>query len=115
MCIRDRPTAALALALAGCGTPNGPAAGPAATTATTATTLSTSTVGATASMAQGRYVSLAEYRSRPADFATGKTVLFFAAPWCPDCVATDKALMNAGVPAGLTVVKVDYDLSLIHI
>ena len=36
-------------------------------------------------------------------------VLFFHAPWCPDCRATEQSLTTAGMPDGLTVVKVDYD------
>ncbi|GAA4878555.1 thioredoxin family protein [Serinicoccus chungangensis] len=39
----------------------------------------------------------------------GPVVLFFHADWCPDCRATDESLTTAGLPEGLTVVKVDFD------
>jgi thiol-disulfide isomerase/thioredoxin len=35
-------------------------------------------------------------------------VLFFHASWCPKCQDTD-ASAKAGMPPGLTLVKVDYD------
>ncbi len=38
-----------------------------------------------------------------------KVVYFFHAPWCPTCRATEKAIARDGIPAGLTVVKVDFD------
>lgn len=44
--------------------------------------------------------------------AEGKRVLFFHAKWCPACVSADKALsMSGAVPEGVTVFKVDYDMS----
>jgi thiol-disulfide isomerase/thioredoxin len=61
-------------------------------------------------MAKGRYISYADYTKDMAMAAKGAhVVLFFHAPWCPDCKATDASLTSAGVPDGLTVVKVDYD------
>ena len=39
----------------------------------------------------------------------GDVVLFFNASWCPTCKATVESLDADGVPAGLTVVSVDYD------
>ncbi|HSO03503.1 MAG TPA: thioredoxin family protein, partial [Candidatus Limnocylindrales bacterium] len=40
---------------------------------------------------------------------SGDVVLFFNASWCPTCQSTVKSLDADGVPAGLTVVSVDYD------
>lgn len=61
-------------------------------------------------MAKGRYLSYADYAKDMAMAAKGAhVVLFFHAPWCPDCRATEQSLTTAGVPDGLTVVKVDYD------
>ncbi len=42
-----------------------------------------------------------------------KRVLFFAASWCPTCMATDKALKQPGVdiPAGISIFKADFDSS----
>jgi len=45
--------------------------------------------------------------------AAGKVVLFFHASWCPTCRAVDadiKAHLSA-IPAGLTILDVDYDAS----
>jgi len=39
----------------------------------------------------------------------GAKVLFFHAPWCPQCRKLDEQLRAEGAPAGLTVFKVDYD------
>lgn len=62
-----------------------------------------------AAMAAGAYLTLAEYRDQMADRAATAVVYFFHAPWCPDCRATDESLTTDGVPAGVTVVKVDFD------
>ena len=43
--------------------------------------------------------------------SSGDVVLFFHAPWCPICAALEKDI-NAHIstiPAGLTILKVDYD------
>lgn len=44
--------------------------------------------------------------------ADNRTVLFFNAGWCPSCRATTAALKSEGVPAGLTVLSVDYDTNV---
>jgi len=47
----------------------------------------------------------------PVKAASGKVVLFFHASWCPTCRAVDadiKAHLSA-IPAGLTILDVDYD------
>lgn len=67
--------------------------------------------GTPAAMAKGAYLSYADYQSSMATRQGTKVVLFFHAPWCPDCRATESALNASGVPDGLTVVKVDYDTS----
>ena len=41
--------------------------------------------------------------------ATGEVVLFFSASWCPSCRAADKAIEQGDLPAGVTILKVDYD------
>jgi thiol-disulfide isomerase/thioredoxin len=42
-----------------------------------------------------------------------KRVVFFAATWCPTCMATDKALKQskANIPAGVEIFKADFDKS----
>jgi thiol-disulfide isomerase/thioredoxin len=59
----------------------------------------------------GSYVDQAAYDANRAGYSTGTVVLFFHAPWCPDCRETEANLRAdpAAIPAGLTVVKVDYD------
>ncbi len=42
---------------------------------------------------------------------TPNTVLFFHADWCPSCRSLDSALSSEDIPAGTTVLKVDYDAS----
>lgn len=39
----------------------------------------------------------------------GDKVLFFHAPWCWQCREIEKGINEQGVPAGLTIFKVDYD------
>jgi thiol-disulfide isomerase/thioredoxin len=60
-------------------------------------------------MAAGAYLSLEEYQNQMAERADTTVVYFFHADWCPSCRATDESLTTAGIPDGLTVVKVDYD------
>jgi thioredoxin 1 len=60
-------------------------------------------------MAHGAYVGLAEYEADPTAHGTQRVVYFFHANWCPDCRASDAALMKTGVPEGFVVVKADYD------
>lgn len=63
----------------------------------------------TEAMMAGAYLDQAAYESQMDKRAGTKVVYFFHAPWCPDCRGTDAALLESGVPEGLTVVKVDYD------
>ncbi|WP_052193841.1 thioredoxin family protein [Microbacterium sp. ZOR0019] len=60
-------------------------------------------------LAAGAYLSLEDYEKQVTERADTAVVLFFHADWCPSCRATDESLTTAGVPAGLTVVKIDYD------
>lgn len=48
-----------------------------------------------------------------ADANHGKVVLFFRASWCPTCRALDKDIRAnaAKIPAGVTILDVDYDTS----
>ena len=56
--------------------------------------------------APGAYV---DYSEDALATASGTKVLFFHAPWCPQCRALESDILAAGVPAGVTVLKVDYD------
>lgn len=109
--------AAVALLLAACGSTGGgsDAADPASTRASTAAS-SAAGIPSTAARPRtgdtttaGAYLTRAEYQSRMAARAGSKVVYFFHASWCPTCRSADEALEAEGVPAGLTVVKVDFD------
>jgi thioredoxin 1 len=113
-------TLAAALALSGCGSATSSTSAATAAVPTTAMPDKSAMPDTSAmpdksampdAMAKGAYVSYADYQASMAMYAGSKVVLFFHAPWCPDCRATDTALTGTGVPDGLVVVKVDYDTS----
>lgn len=66
-----------------------------------------------AAAATGAYITLAQYEGSKDMYAEGDVVLFFAADWCPTCQTTTKNLEAdpAAIPAGLAIVRVDYDNS----
>ncbi len=39
----------------------------------------------------------------------GTKILFFHAPWCPQCRDLEADIQANAIPAGVTIVKVDYD------
>lgn len=39
----------------------------------------------------------------------GTKILFFHAPWCPQCRDLETDIQAKGVPADVTIIKVDYD------
>jgi thiol-disulfide isomerase/thioredoxin len=55
---------------------------------------------------QGRYE---EYSEETFNQAEGRRVLFFYAPWCPQCRALDASIRESNVPDGVVIFKVDYD------
>ena len=54
----------------------------------------------------GAYI---DYNENAIANTASKKVLFFHAPWCPQCRALEEDIKVKGVPAGVTVIKVDYD------
>ncbi len=50
-----------------------------------------------------------DYEDGVIEQTEGAKVLFFHAPWCPQCRKLDEQLRAEGAPDGLTVFKVDYD------
>ncbi len=112
---------AATLTLAACGTSTvAPQAGPGPASPTSSVAGAPSTTsgqpapGTTsgsvaAAPLAGAYLSAQEYEAQKASRAGTRVVLFFHAPWCSSCRATERALAQSGVPAGLTLVKVDYD------
>ena len=122
--MRPRPTArpittavtvALALLLAGCGsateaaTPTVTTASPAGSAPPSAAPTSSTPPAEPSATPAGAYLSRAEYDAEPAARAGTKVVYFFHATWCPTCRATEEAIARDGIPAGLTLVKVDFD------
>lgn len=53
-----------------------------------------------------RYVAYSEAGVKNTD---GRKLLFFHAPWCPQCNALEADIESNGVPEGFTIFKVDYD------
>ena len=41
--------------------------------------------------------------------AKGTRLLFFYAPWCPQCRELDASIRSSSLPDNLTILKVDYD------
>jgi len=50
-----------------------------------------------------------EYQEGLVASTDGVTLLFFHAPWCPQCRMIENDIKSQGVPDGVTVLKVDYD------
>jgi len=60
--------------------------------------------------AQGRYIEYAnDAQFNQAGYTT--TILFFHAPWCPECRAFEKAILSEDIPEGVQILKTDYDTS----
>ena len=59
--------------------------------------------------APGTYM---DYDATTFSKTTGRRVLFFHAPWCPQCRALEQSIKEGKIPAGVTIFKTDYDTSL---
>ncbi len=55
---------------------------------------------------KGQYIT---YDKSVLDADKGARILFFHAPWCPQCRQLDSEIKANSVPAGTTIYKVDYD------
>lgn len=53
--------------------------------------------------------SYEEYSQEKLARTTGTKILFFHASWCPQCRALEADIQKNGVPADVTIFKVDYD------
>ena len=67
---------------------------------------STEATAETDAAASGVYV---DYSPTAIADAEGRALLFFHAPWCPQCRSVEADILSEGVPAGVTIIKVDYD------
>lgn len=54
----------------------------------------------------GTYVN---YSAGELNTATGKRILYFHAPWCPQCVQLDASIKKGPIPDGVTIIKTDFD------
>jgi thiol-disulfide isomerase/thioredoxin len=54
----------------------------------------------------GRYIA---YSKSFIDVTEGTKLIFFYAPWCPQCRALENDIREKGVPSGVTILKADYD------
>lgn len=50
-----------------------------------------------------------DYSSEKVAASSGTKLLFFYAPWCPQCRQVDNDIKENGLPNDVTVFKVDYD------
>lgn len=66
----------------------------------------TATSTSEVSKTPGAYV---DYSVAAVKAASGTKILFFHAPWCPQCRQLDASIKNGAVPDGVTIFKVDYD------
>lgn len=54
----------------------------------------------------GKYL---DYDAEVLAYTIGRRVLFFHAPWCPQCNDLDKSIKNGAIPDGVSIFKTDYD------
>lgn len=54
----------------------------------------------------GSYV---DYSADAVADTKGKRLLFFHAPWCPQCRQLDASIKSGTIPSDVTIFKVDYD------
>lgn len=93
---------------AGSATPNAPGATP-SSGATPSVVAPSPVASEIAQAGKGTYVDYVDYQNDPELFAKSMVVLFFWSLSCADCTTTDASLTGAGVPKGLTVVRIDVD------
>lgn len=55
----------------------------------------------------GRYEPYGEAKLTNEGYET--SVIFFHAPWCPECRAFESAIQDSTIPDGVQILKVDYD------
>lgn len=63
----------------------------------------------TSSVAKGRYADYNSENVANQDYT--QTVVFFYAPWCPECRAFKKAITESQIPDGVQILETDFDSS----
>src|SRR3990167_9582475 len=70
------------------------------TTSTTTPTVSSGDGEELTASAAGQYLTY----SGDLGIGSGRRLLFFHAPWCPQCRALEKSIQAEGVPEGVTII-----------
>ena len=73
------------------------------------TTPQTTPATETSKLPSGRYTAYTSTALAENNYT--KTILFFHAPWCPECRAFEQAIKSSSIPDGVQILKVDYDSS----
>ena len=50
-----------------------------------------------------------DYNEQSFAHATGRRILFFHAPWCPQCRQLEQSIEEGNIPSNVTIFKTDYD------
>jgi thiol-disulfide isomerase/thioredoxin len=79
---------------------------PAKSADTSTPSKTSSPTSTTQTSAAGTY---ADYSAESVAGAKGARVLFFHAPWCPQCRQLDTSIKEGKIPLDVTIYKVDYD------
>jgi hypothetical protein len=66
----------------------------------------TQTQPAESPQAQGKYIT---FSAEALSTATGKRILYFHAPWCPQCQELDASIKKGPIPDGVTIIRTDFD------
>ena len=75
----------------------------------TETTSPASATETSSNQAAGRYATYTEDAAKDPTYNT--TVVFFFAPWCPECRAYKQAIQAEEIPEGVQILEADFDSS----
>lgn len=78
-------------------------------TTQTSSTLKQSTAASPETTTKGRYQVYSEAAATERDYTT--TIVFFYAPWCPECRAFKQTLSSTSLPTGVQILQADFDSS----
>ncbi len=53
--------------------------------------------------------SYSDYEAETVANTKGQRILYFHAPWCPQCRKLEASIKAGAIPSGVTIFKVDYD------
>ncbi len=71
--------------------------------------LATATATATATTPAATSGAYINYSGTVIASTAGTKILFFHAPWCPQCRALEADIKANAIPSGVTIIKTDYD------